>query len=174
MNEIPALARVFASLSLMTLGGGLSAYPALKTQAVDVHGWLTESQLEYLYSLGQLAPGPNMMVASIGEWTAGLAGAAVAVLAFLVPTALLAMIVGRVWGRLAQWRWTPAIQRGLRSVSVGLLLAGCAVFARGVVTDWTAALITLVAFALVLHGRINPALIVVAGGLVGVAAYGPR
>ena len=172
MNQIATLARLFAWLSLMALGGGLSVFPALKTQTVDVHGWLTDAQLEYLYSLGQLAPGPNMMVASIGEWVAGLPGAIVVVVAFLAPTAMLAMVVGRTWIRLKRWRWMPAIQRGLRSVSIGLLLAGCAVFGRGAVRDWTTALITIAAFAIVLHGRLNPAFVVVGGALVGIAVYG--
>jgi len=172
VSQLGPLARLFASLSVLTLGGGLSAFPALKTQTVDVHGWLTNPQLEYLYSLGQLAPGPNMMVASIGEWVAGLPGAVVVVIAFLAPTAMLAMVVGRTWIRLKRWRWMPAIQRGLRSVSIGLLLAGCAVFGRGAVRDWTTALIAMAAFAIVLHGRINPAFVVVGGALIGIAVYG--
>lgn len=172
MKQLATLARLFATLSLLTLGGGLSAFPALKTQTVDVYGWLTEAQLKYLYSLGQLAPGPNMMVASIGERVAGPAGALVVVIAFLAPTALLALLVGRAWMRMKTWRWMTAIQRGLRSVSIGLLLAGCAVFARGAVRDWPTALITLAAFGLVLHGRVNPAFVVLGGGLIGAAVYG--
>jgi chromate transport protein ChrA len=82
------------------------------------------------------------------------------------------MVVGRTWMRLRRWRWMPSIQRGLRSVSIGLLLAGCVVFARGALQDWTTALIAIVAFAIVLHGRINPALVVVGGGLIGAAVYG--
>jgi len=55
MNQLPALARVFAYLSLLTVGGGIAAFPEMKTLTVDVHQWLTSSQLVHLYSVGQLA-----------------------------------------------------------------------------------------------------------------------
>ena len=55
---------------------------------------------------------------------ASLAGAVVVLLAFFGPTAVLTLIVGRVWNRLAQWRWRTSIQKGLAPVSIGLLLAG--------------------------------------------------
>ena len=73
MNEIPALIRVFAYLSLLTVGGGMAAFPELKILTVEVHHWLTFPQLVHFYSVGQMAPGPNMMmIVSIGTWAAGI------------------------------------------------------------------------------------------------------
>ena len=40
MNQLPALAGVFAYLSLLTMGGGMAAFPELKILTVDVHHWL--------------------------------------------------------------------------------------------------------------------------------------
>src|SRR3954454_13710259 len=98
MNQIPALIRVFAYLSLLTVGGGMAAFPELKTLTVDVHHWLDFKQLIHLYRIGQMAPGPNMlMIVSIGDWAGGLLGAAVVLFAFFGPTALLALIIGRLW-----------------------------------------------------------------------------
>jgi len=78
MSQIPALVRVFAYLSLLTVGGGMAAYPEMQYLAVDVHQWLTERQLIHLYSLGQMAPGPNMMmIVVIGDWAVVSAGSAV-------------------------------------------------------------------------------------------------
>ena len=92
MNELPALVRVFAYLSLLTIGGGMAAYPALEHEVVDVHHWLTQQGLVHLYSVGQMAPGPNMMVvASIGEHVAGPAGSLAVVLAFFLPTVLITL-----------------------------------------------------------------------------------
>ena len=84
MNQLPALIRVFAYLSLLTVGGGMAAFPELKVLTVEVHHWLTFTQLIHLYSMGQMAPGPNMMmIVSIGEWVAGIPGAVVVVLCVL-------------------------------------------------------------------------------------------
>jgi chromate transporter len=168
MNQIPALIRVFAYLSLLTVGGGMAAFPELKVLTVDVHHWLTFQQLIHLYSVGQMAPGPNMMmIVSIGQWAAGLPGAVVVLIAFFLPTALLAFFIGRVWTRLEKWPWRKSIQRGLTPVSIGLLLAGCLTMAKGAVTGWMTAAITLAVFAILLRSRINPALLVLAGAGVG-------
>ena len=76
MSQIPALLRVFAYLSLLTIGGGMAAFPEMQDLTVDVHKWLTAPQLIHLYSVGQMAPGPNMMmIVSIGEWAGGALGA---------------------------------------------------------------------------------------------------
>jgi chromate transport protein ChrA len=73
VTQLPPLIWVFAYLSLLTVGGGLAAFPELEYLTVSVYKWLNSTQLIHLYSLGQVAPGPNMMmVAAIGERVAGL------------------------------------------------------------------------------------------------------
>jgi chromate transporter len=171
MNQIPALIRVFAYLSLLTVGGGMAAFPELKVLTVDVHHWLNFKQLIHLYSVGQMAPGPNMMmIVSIGQWVAGLPGAVVVLIAFFLPTALLTFIIGRVWTKLGKWPWRESIQRGLAPVSVGLLLAGCLTMAKGAVTGWITAATTLAVFVILMRSRINPALLILGGAVVGLLA----
>jgi chromate transporter len=171
MNQIPPLIRVFSYLSLLTVGGGLAAFPELETLTVDVHHWLTFPQLIHLYSVGQMAPGPNMMmIVSIGEWAAGLPGAVVVLIAFFLPTALLALVAGRLWIKLEKWPWRNSIQRGLAPVSIGLLLAGCLTVARGAVTGLVTTFIAIVVFTILLRSRVNPALLVLGGALIGLLA----
>ena len=105
MKQLGDIAGVFAYLSLLTVGGGMAAFPELKTLTVDTYHWMTFQEMLHFYSLGQLAPGPNMMmVASIGAVVAGLPGAAVALVAFFLPTGLLTLAIGRIWTHLATWR----------------------------------------------------------------------
>ena len=172
MNQIPALVRVFAYLSILTVGGGMAAFPEMKVLTVEVHRWLTFPQLVHLYSVGQMAPGPNMMmIVSIGAWAAGIPGAMVVLIAFFGPTALLTFVVGRLWMRLEKWPWRASIQRGLAPVSIGLLLAGCFTLAKGAVTGLVTLVIAVVVLAILLRSRINPALLVLGGALVGVFAF---
>ena len=95
MKQLGDIAGVFAYLSLLTVGGGMAAFPELKTLTVDSYHWVTFPELLHFYSLGQLAPGPNMMmVASIGAVVAGLPGAAVALVAFfLLAVAIICVAV---------------------------------------------------------------------------------
>ncbi|HKD85538.1 MAG TPA: chromate transporter [Terriglobales bacterium] len=175
MSQLLALIRVFSYLSLLTVGGGLAAFPEMKKLVVDVHHWLSFTQLIHLYSMGQVAPGPNMMmIVAIGEWVYGIPGVVAVLVAFFAPTALLAFFMGRLWQRLETWRWRTSIERGLSPVSIGLLLAGCLSLARGAVTGWGTALIALVVLGILLLSRINPAWLVLAAAVVGGIAFGPK
>ena len=172
MKELPALVRVFAYLSLLTVGGGMAAFPELKILTVEVHHWLTFPQLVHLYSVGQMAPGPNMMmIVAIGEWAAGLLGAIVVVIAFFGPTGLLTFLVGRLWNKLSNWPWRKSIEEGLAPVSIGLLLAGCFTFARGAVTGFDTAAIAVGTLLILLRYKINPALLVLAAAIIGAFAF---
>jgi len=168
MSQMPALVRVFAYLSLLTVGGGMAAFPEMQYLTVDVHQWLTQTQLIHLYSIGQMAPGPNMMmIVPIGDWAAGALGAAVVLVAFFGPTALLTFTVGRLWTRLAAWPWRNSIQRGLAPVSIGLLLAGCFTMAKGAIFGRETAAIAAAVLLILLRFRINPALLIAASAAIG-------
>jgi chromate transporter len=175
MNQIPALIRVFVYLSLLTVGGGMAAFPEMKILTVEVHNWLTFPQLIHLYSVGQMAPGPNMMmIVAIGQWAGGLLGALIALIAFFGPTALLAFLVARGWKKLEKWAWRTSIQQGLAPVSIGLLLAGCFTMAKGAITGVETAAIAVGVLLILLQYKINPALLVLAGAVLGVFSFMPK
>jgi chromate transporter len=175
MNQIPALVRVFAYLSILTVGGGMAAFPEMKILTVDVHHWLDYHELIHLYSVGQLAPGPNMMmIVAIGDWAGGILGAIVVLVAFFGPTAILALVIGRAWNKLEKWPWRTSIQQGLAPVSIGLLLAGTLSMAKGAVTGWSTGGIALAVLLIMLWRKINPAILVIGGGLAGVLAFMPK
>ena len=171
MDQIPALIRVFAYLSLLTIGGGMAAFPEMKVLIVEVHHWLTADQLTHVYSTGQMSPGPNMMmVAEIGQLVAGFAGAITCALAFFVPTGLLTFGVGRLWKSLEHWPWRDSIQKGLAPVAIGLAVAGLISFGHGAITGWVTGVLAIAAYVATLKTRVNPALLILCGGVVGAFA----
>lgn len=185
MNQIPSLIRVFAYLSLLTVGGGMAAFPEMQKLTVDVHHWMNFHQLIHLYSVGQMAPGPNMMMiisigswavldVSPGNWAGAVVGGFVVVTAFFGPTALLALIIGRGWTKLEAWPWRLSIQQGLAPVSIGLLLAGSLSMAKGAVTGWSTGGIALAVLLTMMWRKVNPALLVLAGAIVGVIVFMPK
>ena len=185
MNQIPSLLQVFAYLSILTVGGGMAAFPEMQKLTVDVHQWLRFDQLIHLYSIGQLAPGPNMMmIVSIGEWAVwktspgnilgGILGGFIVLIAFFGPTAVLAWAVGRGWTKLEKWPWRLSIQQGLAPVSIGLLLAGSLSMAKGAVTGWTTGGIALAVLLTMVWRKVNPALLVAGGAIVGLIAFMPK
>jgi len=175
MNQIPELIRVFAYLSLLTVGGGMAAFPEMKILTVDVHKWLTFPQLIHLYSVGQMAPGPNMMmIVSIGQWAGGILGAIAVLVAFFGPTAVLAFFAGKAWKKLEKWPWRTSIQQGLAPVSIGLLLAGCFSMAKGAVTGTETAAIAVAVLLILMQYKVNPALLVLASAGIGILTFMPK
>jgi chromate transporter len=172
MNQIPALVRVFGYLSILTVGGGMAAFPEMKILTVEVHKWLTFPQLIHLYSVGQMAPGPNMMmILVIGQWVGGMLGAVAVLIAFFGPTALLTFVVARLWKKIEKWPWRTSIQQGLAPVSIGLLLAGCFTMARGAISGVETAAIAVGVLLILQQYKVNPALLVVGSAVLGVFSF---
>src|SRR5262249_4268022 len=99
--------------------------PEMKKLTVEQYHWVTDDQFVDFYSLGQMAPGPNMvMVTLIGFKVAGLMGALCVLAAFFLPASVLTFGANRLWHRLEAWPWRASIRRGLGPVTVGLRGAG--------------------------------------------------
>ena len=98
-------------------------------------------------------------------------GAAVALLAFFGPTAILTYMVGRWWQRLAAWPWRNSIQRGLAPVSIGLLLAGCFSIAKGAIFGLETAALAVGVLLILLQTKVNPALLILGAAVIGMVSF---
>ena len=173
MSTLAQLAGAFALLSLLAVGGGAAVLPEMKETVVGQHHWLTDTQFVHVYSLGQVAPGPNMlMVQIIGDRVAGTKGALVALVAFFLPASILTFATGKLWDRLGDWPWRESIQRGLAPISIGLMLAGTITIARIAVTDPRTIALAIAVTAILLWRKINPAYLILASAVLGWAMLG--
>ncbi len=166
-----AVLAVFALLSVMAVGGGAAVLPESQAFVVDRFHWMTADAFRDAYGLGQVVPGPNMlMVMVVGHQIAGLAGALAAFVGFFAPASVIAWGAGRVWARFAGSPWRAAIERGLAPLVVGLMAAGAISVARTAIDGGATVAIAAAVFACVLQlKRLNPAVLVLAGGVVGLA-----
>lgn len=169
-NPLFALFTLFASLSLVSVGGANTAIPEMHRVAVDVMHWLSDRQFADLYAISQISPGPNVIiVALIGFHVAGLKGAGVAIAAMCGPTCVLAFLVARTWDRFKDARWRMAVQAGLVPVALGLLGASAFVLARAADHNVYAALITAATAVIVFWTRLNPLWVFAVAAAVGFA-----
>jgi chromate transporter len=162
------LALYFGLLSLISVGGMPSVMPEMQRYVVDVKGWLTPSDFIQAFAVGQAAPGPNILVASLIGWkVAGLAGALVALLAMCFPAAVIAWWVAELWERFKDSPWRQAIQRAIAPIVVALILSGGFVLATPDAPDWRLWLIAVVSATGMLATRLNPLWMLGAGGILG-------
>ena len=124
-NRLVTLVNVFATLSILAVGGGTAVLPQMKHDVVSVHRWVTSDQFNNIYSLGQLAPGPNMsMVSVIGYRAAGVPGAILTLIAFFLPSCMLTYSVSHLWDHFAGSPWRAAVQRGMAPITIGPMMSG--------------------------------------------------
>jgi len=64
-----------------------------------------------------------------------------------------------------------AAQQGLAPVSIGLLLAGCFTMAKGAITGLETGAMAVGVLLMLLQYKINPALLVVAGAVIGLFTF---
>jgi chromate transporter len=165
MNILIQLGLNFALLSLLAVGGGTAVLPEMQS-TLYAHFGLDHTQFVHMYSIGQLAPGPNMlMVLIIGHQIAGMAGAAMVLFSFFLPSSILCFYVGRLWVKIGESPWRRAVQNALEPISVGLMASGVyAVGKASIVSPLTAGL-ALITLYIILRTKLNPVLVILTSGL---------
>jgi chromate transporter len=166
-KTLAALAAGFGLLSLQAVGGGTAVLPEMQ-RLVESHSHVTAQQFAQAYSLGQLAPGPNMlMVIVLGDHIAGVAGAIVVLLAFFIPASVLCFFAGRIWNHFGDTPWRRAVQSGLAPISIGLMVSGVYTLAKSEMTGWIAVALALLVLAFVVRTKINPTLLILSCAVLG-------
>lgn len=171
MNENLSILGVFSLLSVLAVGGGAAVLPETKALVVGTHHWLTDAQFRDIYGLGQVVPGPNMlMVVVIGYHVTGYTGALLAFLGFFLPAGAISWGASRIWDHFEGSPWRGALQKGMAPLVVGLMASGAIAIARTAIDGALTIAIAVAVFAGVYFvKRVNPALFVLGGGLVGLA-----
>src|SRR4029077_15140653 len=77
----------FFKIGAFTFGGGLTMLAFVQDQVVNQMNWLTPQEFLDGLALGQLTPGPILMLAAyVGYKVAGLAGAAIGGISIFLPS----------------------------------------------------------------------------------------
>lgn len=167
MSLLIHLALTFALLSILAVGGGTAVLPEMQVILAHQFG-IDHTQFVHIYSIGQLAPGPNMlMVLAIGYQIAGLIGAGVVLLSFFLPSSVLCFYVGRIWNRFGESPWRRSIQNALEPISIGLMSSGVYAVAKASVVSGVTLMLALVTLYLILRTKINPVLVILGSGGLG-------
>lgn len=159
---------VFAKTGAVLFGSGYVLLAFLRADLVERLGWMTEHQLLEAIAIGQMMPGPVFATATfIGYILGGPAGAVLATIGIFFPAFVFVAISGPLVPRLRHSPVAGAVLDGVNVASLALMAVVAWYLGRAALVDvWTTALAVAVVFALTRY-RVNSALLVVAGGLLG-------
>ena len=167
--SVGELAAFFFKVGAFTVGGGLAMMAFIQQQGVEQLHWLTPREFVDGLALGQLTPGPILMLAAyVGYKVAGASGAAVAAVAAFLPSFLIMLGVLPVLDRVRTLAWVRAVMDGLGPAVIGVLAVSLVRLVPHAVPDVPAAVILALTVAALVLSRVGPFGLMLAGGLAGV------
>ena len=174
-GEAPSVGKVvalFSTIGAVTFGGGLSMIALFEEHVVRRLQWLTPQEFIAGLALGQLTPGPILVVATyVGYKLLGLWGAVAAAAAAFLPSFVLMLAILPAFDRVRNLAWAKAVMQGIAPGVIGVMTVALTRLAPHAVPDLVA-LAALVATVLaLLLWRLAPLKLMLAGSVVGVLRH---
>jgi chromate transporter len=159
----------FLEVGAFTIGGGLTMIAFIQDQVVRQFGWLTPEEFIGGLALGQLTPGPVLMIAAyVGYKVAGTAGAAVAAAAVFLPSFILMLAILPVFDRVRKLAWVRAVMKGMAPAVIGVLAVSLVRLAPAALPDPIAIVILAATVTALMVFQIGAFKLMVGGAILGV------
>jgi chromate transporter len=175
--KVPALTLgwIFLYIGATAYGGLGTTLALIERELVTKRGMLTPADVTEALTYTKLLPGSTgpQAIAYLGYKLGGWSGSAVAMAAFIFPSALLMVLLAAGYVATTALPAIGPIVNGLTAGVVGILLATIYRLGKPNIKEPLTWGIALVAFAVVAFLGISAALIVVAAGLLGVILLSP-
>jgi chromate transporter len=181
----------FSSLSLLAVGGAMTTAPDIYRFLIDKNHWITPAQFSAAVTLGQAAPGPNVLFIALLGWYVGLNasgglgmgntaiisalwGVLVVMVGIIVPSSVLTYTATQWAQRNRELRAVKAFKAGMAPMVVALM------FATGWLlisvhdqphTDAALWLLTAVTTLLVWKTRVHLLVLLAVGGVLGALGW---
>jgi len=176
---------VFLQIGLFSIGGGYAAIPLIQSKIVEENAWLTMTQFTDLITIAEMTPGPIAINSAtfVGTHIAGVLGAIVSTIGFIVPAWVIVIILAFLYYKYKGLSIIGDIMAMLRPTVIALIAsAGAAIL---LLTLWgdgagninfanikTQSLILFVlGFAVLKKFKPNPVYIIAGAGIISVTVY---
>jgi chromate transporter len=159
----------FFIVGAFSFGGGLSMIALIQEQVVQNYHWLTQREFIDGLALGQITPGPILMVSAyVGYKLAGIAGAAIAAIGIFLPSFILMLSILPAFERVRKLIWAKAALRGIGPAVIGVITVSLFRMAPYALPDPLAIALLIGTVVALLAWRIGAIKLVLVGALVGV------
>lgn len=158
----------FLKVGAALYGGGYVLFAFVEQGLVRDHHWLTQQQVLDAIAIGQFTPGPVLSTATfIGYLLGGAWGAVIATAAIFLPSFLYVAALGPVLPKLRRSAWVAAFLDSVNVCAVALMAGVIVKLAGDALRGWPMWVIAATALAVLWKWKINPAWVVLGGGLAG-------
>jgi len=161
-----AVSFIFLRIGAVTFGGGYVMIPEIENEVVNSHHWLNHQEFADATALGQITPGPVLIMATfVGYRVAGTLGALLSTLCVFLPSFLMTIAAGSSFRRFRSNRQMQAFLRGVAPAVTGLLIAAAWSVARAGIHTIIGATMAVVILVILLRYRPNAFWVLMGAGL---------
>jgi chromate transporter len=153
----------------LAFGGGLGILAVLEGELVDKRRAVTKEEFLTIYGIGRIVPSGTMTALAIayGYKFGGLSGTVIALTALSLPVFVLTIALTVAYHYLRNSRVFDLLPVTIMPAALALIVVAALKLGKDVFRPSRDLVIAGVAFALALFLRLNPALILLAGGVLG-------
>jgi chromate transporter len=156
----------------LAFGGGLGILAVLEDELVDKRRAVTKEEFLTIYGIGRIVPSGTMTALAIayGYKFGGLPGTVIALTALSLPVFVLTIALTIAYHYLRNSRIFDLLPVTIMPAALALIVVAALRLGKDVFRPSRELIIAGVAFALALFLRLNPAMILLAGGVLGAFA----
>jgi chromate transporter len=161
----------FLKAGALTFGGGITVLAFVQEQVVNQLHWMTAQEFLDGLALGQLTPGPVVMLAAfVGYKTAGIPGSVLSTCAAFLPAFVLMLSIMPVLNRFKNVQWIKAAMKGAMPGVVGILAVSLFKLIPHAAPDGFTLLMLVLSVAAMMLWRLPPLALILGGGMAGIVA----
>lgn len=174
-QTILTLASIFLKIGALTFGGGIAMLGLIQEQIVNQMQWLSAREFLDGLALGQLTPGPTLMISAyVGYKVAGLTGAVVSAAAMFLPAFVMMLALLPILDRVKHVQWIKPAMSGVSAAVIGCLIITVLQLVPHAAPDKLSLAALVIVAAALCRWRLAPLPLILGAALVGIVVQMTR
>jgi chromate transporter len=159
----------FLKIGAILFGSGHVLFAYINHDVVNRFHWLTSRQLLDAIAVGQITPGPvSSAVTFIGYLLEGLPGAILATIGIFLPSFIIVLFIQQFLPKIIKISGVQIFFDGINAGVVALIFAVALNLMRTSIIDISSAFFLILSLVILIKYKIDPALLVLSGALIGI------
>lgn len=183
MPSLLEIVLTFAQIGILSFGGGYASIGLVEKQIVEVKSWMSYAEFADIVAIDELTPGPVAINAAtfVGTKMAGVPGAIAATIGAILPSCIIALILAYVYYKYKSLKAVNGAISGLKSMVVAMILSTTISLLLNALfyylpidlyaIDYVSIVLFIIALITIRKTKINPLLIMLGCGLLGLMIY---
>jgi chromate transporter len=174
----------YFQIGLFSIGGGHAALPVVQSMVVDQRGWLTMADFIDMITISEIAPGALAINTAtyVGVTMGGFWGGIIATLGCMLPSFIIVLTLAYLYNKYSQLVAVSGALDGIRPAVTALIgvsglsimlltLFDTTILAEIKNIDYTALAIALICLVILRWKKLNPVLVILGAGVLGLFGY---